>query len=108
MRPRDLGVEAFFPKPFDLDKLLWHIKDLLAIPSQVHATAARDRQGAEMGGVADDLVAVMSTLLICAEQFANAPGLSDDLRTVAVTGLDAAQRASVLARRLNHLIHAPT
>ena len=31
LRPADLGVEAFFPKPFDVDKLLWHVRDLLAV-----------------------------------------------------------------------------
>ena len=50
----------------------------------------------------------MSTLLISVEQLADAPDLSDDLRAIAAMGLDAAQRASVLARRLNHLINAPT
>ena len=32
LRPSDLGVEAFLPKPFHLDTLLWHVRDLLAIP----------------------------------------------------------------------------
>jgi DNA-binding response OmpR family regulator len=104
LRPSDLGVEAFFPKPFDLDELLWHVRDLLAIPPRAHATAGRDPRGAELAGVADDLTIVMSTLLISVEQLADAPGLSDDLRAIAAMGLDAAQRASVLARRLNHLI----
>jgi DNA-binding response OmpR family regulator len=104
LRPSDLGVEAFFPKPFDVDELLWHVRDLLAIPPRAHAAAGRDPRGAELAGVADDLTIVMSTLLISVEQLADAPGLSDDLRAIAAMGLDAAQRASVLARRLNHLL----
>ena len=60
-----------------------------------------------MAGVADDLITVVTTALISAEQLAAAPRLPDDLRTIAAAGLDAAQRASALARRLNHLVHAP-
>src|SRR5215210_5403197 len=29
LQPGDLGVEAFFPKPFDVDLLVGHVKDLL-------------------------------------------------------------------------------
>jgi CheY-like chemotaxis protein len=106
LRPADLGVEGIFSKPFDIEQLLWHIKDLLAMPPRARATVGRDPRGAEMDGAVDDLAAVMSTLLIGVELLAQAPGLPDDLRSVAVASADAAQRASVLARRLNHLIHA--
>jgi DNA-binding response OmpR family regulator len=105
LRPEDLGVEAFFPKPFDIDKLLWHIRDLLAVAPR-NQSASHGSRGEELIGVADQLVAVMSTLLVSAEHLADAPGLSDDLRKVAATGLDAAQRAAVLARRLSNLVNA--
>jgi len=108
LRPQDLGVAAFLHKPFNIDTLLWHVGDLLAIPPQVRAAAGRDPRDVEMAEVTEDLVAVMSTLLITVEQFADAPDLADDLRVVATAGLDAAQRAAVLARRLDHLAHAPT
>jgi DNA-binding response OmpR family regulator len=108
LRPQDLGVAAFLPKPFRVDTLLKHIRDLLAIPPQTRGAAGRDPRDVEMASVADDLVAVMTALLISVEQLAGATDLSDDLRTIAATGLDAAQRAAVLSRRLNHLINAPT
>lgn len=106
LRPSDLGVEAFFPKPFDIDKLLWHIRDLLAVAPRAQAATVHDARGEEMIAVADQLVDVMSTLLVSAEQLAEAPGLSDDLRAVATAGLDAAQRAAVLSRRLSYLVSA--
>jgi DNA-binding response OmpR family regulator len=108
IRPQDLGVAAFLPKPFQVDELLWHARDLLAIPAGARAAAGRDPRDVEMAGVADDLATVMSVLLISAEQLADAPGLPDDVRIIASTGLDAAQRASVLARRLSHLANAPS
>lgn len=106
LRPADLGVEAFFPKPFDIDKLLWHIRDLLSVVPTAQAAAGRDSPGEEMIVVADRLVAVLSTLLVSAEHLVDAPGLADDERAVAVASLDAAQRASVLARRLGYLANA--
>ena len=108
LRPQDLGVAAVLPKPFNLDTLLWHVGDLLAIPPQARAAAGRDPRDLELAEVAADLVAVMSTLLISVEQLATAPELPDDLGPLAVAGLDAAQRASALTRRLGHLIDAPT
>jgi DNA-binding response OmpR family regulator len=105
LRPADLGVEGFFSKPFDIDELLWHIKDLLAMPAKVRAGEGRDHRLVEMMGVVDDLGKVMSTLLIGVESLAQVPGMSDDLRTVADVSVDAAHRASVLARRLNHLVN---
>ena len=107
LRPQDLGVEAFFPKPFHIDKLLWHVKDLLAIPSQTNARAGHRSRSMEMADVVDDLASAMSTLLIGVEHLADALDLPEDLRTIATASLDAAQRASVLGRRLNHLINAP-
>jgi CheY-like chemotaxis protein len=106
LRPDDLGVEAVFPKPFDLDKLLWHVRDLLALASRAQGAAGRGPQDAEMVDVVDDLANAMSTVLLSAEQLAATPNLPDDRRTIAATGLDAAQRASALVRRLNHLINA--
>ena len=106
LRPQDLGVAVFLPKPFNIATLVRHVRDLLASPPQAPAAAGRDPRDVEMAGVADDLTTVMSTLLISVEQLAGAPTLADDLRPIATAGLDAAQRASVLARRLNHLVHA--
>jgi DNA-binding response OmpR family regulator len=106
LRPADLGVEAFFAKPFDLNKLLWHIRDLLAVAPRATPAMGHGSHGDEMIEVADQLVAVMSTLLVSAEQLADSPGVADDLRPIAATSLDAAQRAAVLARRLSYLVNA--
>jgi DNA-binding response OmpR family regulator len=106
LRPADLGVEAFFPKPFDLNKLLWHIRDLLAVAPKARPAMGHASRGEEMIEVADQLVAVMSTLLVSTEHLADSPSVADDLRSVAATSLDAAQRAAVLARRLSYLVNA--
>ena len=106
LRPQDLGVTALLVKPFDIEDLLSSAIDLLAVPSQARTAAGRDPRGVEMADVAHDLADAMSTLLISVEQVAAAPGLPNDLRRLASTGLDAAQRASALTRRLNHLINA--
>ena len=46
-----------------------------------------------MAGVADDLVEVMTTLLVTVEQLVDAPDPPEGRRTLAIAGLDAAQRA---------------
>jgi two-component system, chemotaxis family, chemotaxis protein CheY len=107
LRAEDLGVAALFAKPFDVHRLLGCITDLLAVPREARAAAGRDPRGAEMAAVAEDLATALSTLLISVEGLAAAPGLPDDLRALAAGGLDAAQRAAVLARRLHHLVDAP-
>jgi hypothetical protein len=106
LRPEDLGVAASFTKPFDIHELLALIRDLLAVPHGARAAAGRDPRGEEMADVSDELVNVMSTLLIGVEQVDAAPDLPADLRTLTATSLDAAQRASMLARRLHRLISA--
>jgi CheY-like chemotaxis protein len=102
LRPADLGVEAVFAKPFDLEQLLWHISDLLALPSHLSVGARGDSRIAELGSVVGDLADVMSMLLATAEQLADAPNLSDEVRALTTTGLEAAHRASALVRRLTH------
>ena len=97
-QPAELGVEGFFAKPFEIDDLLSHVKVLLAVPPRVGAT------GSEMTVLAQDLVDVVSAFLISVEPLAAAPRLPEEERTLAAMGLSAAQRAAVLARRLNHLI----
>jgi len=103
LRPADLGVEAFLPKPFELDTLLWHVSDLLTLPYRTTASVGGDTEALEVAEITERLVTVMSTLLISAEQLRDAQSLPEDLRNLATMGLDAAQRASVLVRRLNHL-----
>jgi DNA-binding response OmpR family regulator len=107
LRAQDLGVSACFPKPFDTGQLLGCVADLLAVPTQARAAAGRDPRGVEMAALADDLADALSVLVISAEQIAGAPELAEGLCPIAASGLDAAQRASVLARRLHHLINDP-
>ena len=95
-------MEGFFAKPFEIDDLLSHVKVLLAVPPRVGAT------GSKMAVLAQDLVDAVSAFLISVEPLAAAPRLPDEERTLASTGLRAAQRAAVLARRLHHLLNAPT
>ena len=101
-QPAELGVEGFFAKPFGIDDLLSHVKVLLAVPPRVGATES------EMAVIAQDLVDVVSDFLISVEPLATAPRLPEEERTLAATGLRAAQRGAVLARRLHHLLNAPT
>jgi DNA-binding response OmpR family regulator len=107
LRPADLGVDAFLPKPFDIDKLLWHVRDLLALPLRAHAIEDGQARNEELADVVDDLSSAMSTLLIGVEYLADTLDLPENLRTIAAASLDAAQRVSALGHRLNHLIHAP-
>jgi DNA-binding response OmpR family regulator len=107
LRPTDLGVEAVFAKPFDVNKLLWHIRDLLALQSPTPVDGHGGYRIGEMGNLVDDLVKVMTVLLATAEQLADAPNIPDELRALAGTGLDSAHRASALVRRLNHLVSTP-
>jgi len=104
LTPDDLGVEAFFSKPFELNTLLWHINDLLALPNRSPAWAGGDARGTEVADLTERLATIMSAVLISAEQLCAAQELPDDLQNLAAIGLGAAQRASVLVRRLNHLM----
>jgi len=106
LRPADLGVEAFFSKPFDVDALLWHVGDLLAIPSRVPGTVHQDPRRTEMADITDALGSVMTTLIIGIESLHDALDLPENLRTIATASLDAAVRASALGRRLNQLVSA--
>ena len=103
-RPSDLGVQAVFAKPFDVNKLVWHVNDLLALP----ANTPRVRRGGdsltEMSGIVQDLTQVMSMLLVTVELLADTSNLSDDVRQLTTKSLDAAHRSSALVRRLANLI----
>jgi len=103
LKPTDFGVQAVLPKPFDVDKLLGYVSDLLSAPPQSPRGASGSEPQTELRGVLDDLAEVTSVVLMSAEAMAVSPGLSEDARRLASMGLDAAQRASALVRRLAHL-----
>jgi DNA-binding response OmpR family regulator len=113
LRAKDMGVTAFFPKPFDLGTLVQHVKDLLAFAPKSAVAPNLDRRSTELRTVVDDLVDVMGTLLGRLELIADASSGSaassapEDLHGMATTALASAQRASALARRLSHLISTP-
>jgi len=106
LRAQDLGVEAVFVKPFDMDTLLTHVRDLLVMPFKARASVVSDARGTEMVRIVDDLANALSTLTVCAEQVSDAQELPTTLQNIAASCLDAAHRASALTRRLNHLINA--
>ena len=103
LRPRDLGVEAFFPKPFEIDALLQRVRELVSTSPGVDS-AGRDNLRAEMIGVSHDLADAMSVVVSTAELLAAIRDLPDDRLSIATMNLEASQRAAALARRLKHLV----
>jgi len=102
LQPEDLGVDAFFPKPFEMDLLVRHVKDLLAYrprPSE----AGPENRAPEVNATLRDLSKVMSAIVGGVEALANDPSAPPGLRAVATSTLASTQRAGILVRRLQHL-----
>jgi len=102
LQPEDLGVDAFFPKPFEIDLLVQHVKDLLAYRPGPSEARPGDREAA-VNAALRDLSKVMSAILGGVEKLANDPSIPPDARSVATTMLGSSQRAGILIRRLRHL-----
>jgi two-component system, OmpR family, KDP operon response regulator KdpE len=102
LQPADLGVEAFFPKPFEIDLLVRHVKDLLAYRPR-SSDAGPGNRGAEVSATLRDLSKVMSAIVGGVEKLANDPSVPPELHAVATTTLESTLRAGVLVRRLRHL-----
>jgi DNA-binding response OmpR family regulator len=102
LQPEDLGVEAFFPKPFEIDLLVRHVKDLLAYRPR-SSEAGPGKQEAEVNATLRDLSKVMSAILGGVEALANDPSMPPKLQVVATSTLGSTQRAGILVRRLQHL-----
>ena len=102
LQPEDLGVDAFFPKPFEIDLLMRHVKDLLAYRPRSSGTDPGQRE-AEVNATLRDLSKVMSAILGGVEALANDPSMPPNLHTVATAALGSTQRAGMLVRRLQHL-----
>ena len=103
LQPGDLGVDAFFPKPFDVDLLARHVTDLLAYRPRGAEAAGRGGRGAELDAALKDLAKVMGAILGGAEALAKDPTAPPHLRAVATSTLGSAQRAGVLVRHVRHL-----
>ena len=102
LQPEDLGVDAFFPKPFEIDLLVQHVKDLLAYRPGPSEASPGDRE-AEVTAALRDLSKVMSAILGGVEKLANDPSIPPDAQSVATTMLGSTQRAGILIRRLRYL-----
>ena len=102
LQPEDLGVDAFFPKPFEIDLLLRHVKDLLAYRPRSSGADPGKRE-AEVNAALRDLSKVMSAVVGGVEALANDPSMPPKLQVVATSTLGSTQRAGMLVRRLHHL-----
>ena len=102
LQPEDLGVDAFFPKPFEVDLLVRHVKDLLAYRPRSSAGGPENRE-TEVNATLRDLSKVMSAIVGGVEALANDPSMPPKLQAVATSTLGSTQRAGILVRRLHHL-----
>jgi len=102
LQPEDLGVDAFFPKPFEMDLLVRHVKDLLAYRPRSSEAGPENRE-TEVNATLRDLSKVMSAIVGGVEALANDPSIPPKLQVVATSTLGSTQRAGILVRRLQHL-----
>jgi len=102
LQPEDLGVDAYFPKPFEIDLLVQHVKDLLTYRPRSSEAGPGDPE-AKVTAALRDLSKVMSAILGGVEKLANDPSVPPDARAAATATLGATQRAGLLVRRLRHL-----
>src|SRR3954470_6751426 len=102
LQPEDLGVEAFFPKPFEIELLVRHVKDLLAYRPRSSEAGPENRE-TEVNATLRDLSKVMSAIVGGVEALANDPSIPPKLQMVATSTLGSTQRAGILVRRLQHL-----
>ena len=103
LRPSDLGIEAFFPKPFDIEALVRHVVEVVARPARPAVAVSGTGRGAEVSATLDDLAHALTAVLTGVEALAEDAAVPAHLRVVATTTLGSAQRASILMRRLRQL-----
>jgi len=72
LRAADLGIAAFFPKPFDLGVLVRHLKDLLAFAPESPTAPDPGHRTRELHEVVGDLGNVVSSVLGSVELLADA------------------------------------
>jgi len=102
LQPEDLGVDAFFSKPFEIDLLVRHVKDLLVYRLR-SSEPDPGSQETEVNATLRDLAKVMSAILGGIEKLANDPSVPPSPRSVATATLRSTQRAGFLVRRLRYL-----
>ncbi len=103
LQPGDLGIEAFFPKPFDVDLLVGHVKDLLAYRPRGAEAAGHADRSVEMDATLKELAKVMGAVLGGVEALTKDPSVPKNLRAVATSTLGSTQRAAILIRHVRHL-----
>jgi CheY-like chemotaxis protein len=106
VKPTDLGVDAFFAKPFDVAALVRRVRELLADPLPSTDATDPDARDAEVRACFAELANQMSAIYGCVELIADDPTVTLLVRKVAGTALDASQRSAVLIRRIRHLVDA--
>ena len=103
LRPSAMGVEAFFPKPFDIDLLVRHVTDLLALRPPSADAADHEDRSTELDATVKELSKVLSAVLGGVEAVAADPAIPPHLHVVTTATLGSMQRAAILVRRLRHL-----
>ena len=104
VRPDALGVDALLTKPFDLGALVKQVRRLVESSPTVRATARGDTRFDELRNVADDLADAVTAIMMSTEEVASAPNVPGDLLPSVLAGVGAAQRASILVRRLQRVV----
>jgi hypothetical protein len=106
VRAKDLGVDAFFPKPFNLDDLVRRVRELVAQPPGARSDADPAARSVEMRECLDELANQMSAIYGCVELISEDPNVTLLVRKTATNAVDASQRAAALLRRIRHLVGA--
>src|SRR5215208_6655974 len=86
LQPADLGVDAFFPKPFEVDLLVRHVKDLVAYRPRSSDTGNWE---AEANATLRELSKIMSAIVGGVEKLANDSSAPPDTRSMAATTREA-------------------
>ncbi len=104
LRAGDLGVDAYLPKPFDINDLVQRVAHLVDAPVHAPVAAPRDARVDELRDIAEQLAQVLGVVLGAVEVLADDPPDPDERHAVTAGALASAQRGSALVRRLKHLV----
>ncbi len=104
LRADDLGVDAYIPKPFDIDDLVQRVASLVDAPTSSPIGEPPDVRVAELRDIAESLAHVLGMVLGTAEMLADDPPDPEERRALAARAVDSAHRGSALVRRLKHVV----